>query len=163
MGFFPKLTRWVTFLFATVTCVSAHAVEHAGTVEDPFPIDDFPYAHAGTTIGAPSNIPNYTCASTTNEGGPERLYRLELQDPGRLLAWVEGDSSGAVDIDVHLVDVVPTPGGTASCAARGNRWAEADLLPGVYWISVDTYRGTGAELPGPYELLCRLHALRTTD
>lgn len=132
--------------------LSAYAAEGSGTFSDPVRIDGFPWAHASDTTGGGSVVDRYSCASTLDEGGPERVYRFELDEPGIVTAWVEGDVAGSVDIDVHLLSDDGVSGGTASCEARGNLWAEARFEAGSGWVVVDSYVSGGRPLPGPYVL-----------
>src|SRR5690606_12092851 len=97
-------------------------------------ITSFPYANDGTTVGAASDeVDSYACASSTNEAGPEVVYRVSLPEAGRLSASVtDGDG---VDVDVHLLDA---PGGNG-CLARGDSSLSYNLDPGDYFIVVDTW------------------------
>lgn len=126
----------------------------AGTLADPVIIDDFPYAVADDTTGRGQEIDVYACATTLDESGPEVVYRLDLPDNGRLVAWVEGDDYVSTDIDVHLLGSTAVSGGEATdCIARSNLAIEVDqLAAGTYWLVVDSYVDTGTPLPGPYEL-----------
>lgn len=130
----------------------AAAAEGAGTLEDPVRIDVFPYAHAADTTGRGATLDTYGCAPTLDEGGPEVVYRFELPAAATVTAWLEGDRSGVVDIDVHLLADPAAAGGSVPCLARGNLWAEADLPAGPGWVVVDTYVSGGRPLPGPYVL-----------
>jgi hypothetical protein len=139
----------------TVGGASTHAfaAPAAGTLADPYLIDAFPYAHAADTSGGAREIDAYACADWLDECGPERVYRLTLNEAGRLTAWVEGDGGG-VDIDVHLLASTAVSDSVADeCLDRGNTLVEVDgLSPGDYWIVVDSYCDDGQELPGPYAL-----------
>lgn len=130
------------------------AAPGAGTLADPVIIDDFPYAVADDTTGRGQEIDLYACATNLDESGPEVVYRLDLPNNGRLVAWVEGDDYVSTDIDVHLLGATTVSGGEAtSCIARSNLALEVDQLSaGTYWLVVDTYVDAGTPLPGPYEL-----------
>lgn len=126
--------------------------EPAGTLEDPLEVDAFPYAHAADTTGRQDRIDRYGCAEWLEEGGPEVIYRLATPETGRLFLHLEGDSQ-SVDVDVHLLEATGVEGGTATgCVARADRYLEADLEPGTYWVAVDSYTDEGVDLPGPYVL-----------
>jgi len=120
----------------------AHAAPGQGTLADPIVVDAFPYALASTTTGAPSSvIDSYDCSASTNESGPERVFKFSLPAAARVTAWVEGDS-GSVDIDVHLLDdLTLSSAQSTSCLARGNTIAEADMSAGEHFVVVDTYDG----------------------
>ncbi len=130
------------------------AAPGTGTLADPVIIDDFPYAVADDTTGRGQEIERYACASNLDEAGPEVVYRLELPDHGRLVAWVVGDNYVTTDIDLHLLGSTTVSGGEATnCIARSNLAIEEDqLAPGTYWLVVDSYVDAGTPLPGPYEL-----------
>jgi len=130
------------------------AAPGTGTLADPVIIDGFPYAVADDTTGRGQEIDLYACASNLDESGPEVVYRLELPDNGRLVAWVQGDNYVTTDIDVHLLGATDVSGGEAThCLARSNLAIEVDQLSaGTYWLVVDSYVDAGTPLPGPYEL-----------
>lgn len=133
---------------------TAGAAPGTGTIADPVIIDDFPYAVADDTTGRGQEIDRYACAATLDESGPEVVYRLEVPEPGRLVAWVEGDDYVNTDIDIHLLGATTVNGGEATdCIARSNLALEEDqLAPGTYWLVVDSYVDAGTPLSGPYEL-----------
>ncbi|MBI4701266.1 MAG: phosphodiester glycosidase family protein [Deltaproteobacteria bacterium] len=130
---------------------AAHAAPGAGTLDDPVVVDAFPYAVAGTTLGAPSDqIDSYSCAPGLDESGPERIFRFSLPAQARVTAWVEGDSD-KVDIDVHLLADAARDGKKAkSCAARDNVIAEAEMAAGEHYVVVDSYDGEAQA--GPFVL-----------
>ncbi|MBW2525877.1 MAG: phosphodiester glycosidase family protein [Deltaproteobacteria bacterium] len=121
---------------------AALAEPGAGTPDDPIVVDAFPYVVADTTAGAPSDaIDSYSCSSSTDESGPERIYEFELAAPAKVMAWVEGDGGG-VDIDVHLLDDATLSGAEASsCVGRGNVITEVEMAAGVHYAVVDTFNG----------------------
>ncbi len=85
------------------------------------------------------------CGSTTNEGGREVLYRLELTQPTNLRVVVV--SLGNADIDVHLLS---DPGSGQSCIARHDKFLTRQLAAGTYWLSLDTYQAPTGPLAGEY-------------
>lgn len=134
----------------------ASAKPGAGTLSDPVRVDAFPYAIKGDTSLSPSSeIDFYDCAPSTDESGPEVVYRFQLDAPARVTAWVEGDTA-TVDIDVQLLDALNVSGGVATgCKNRNNRIAEANMTAGVHYVVVDSFQG--AAQAGPYVL--RLDAI----
>lgn len=102
----------------------------------------------GDTTGGPSRLNAYGCAPDTDESGPERLYRLDLDEAGFLALSLSEMAEGA-DVDVHLLaDAQPD-----ACLDRGHwragRWVE----PGTYWIAADSWvNGDGQALPGAFTL-----------
>lgn len=124
--------------------------EGVGTFSDPVIVDAFPYAIKGTTTGKASNIDSYSC-STANESGPEVIYKVTTPAKGRLVAWLEGDSS-TVDIDVHLLSSNAVSNRVASnCVKRDNLNIEADNLnAGTYYVVADTFVSSGNVMDGNY-------------
>lgn len=126
-----------------------------GTLSEPIPVDTLPYALKLSTADAPSSsIDRYSCASSIDESGPERVFRFELPAAARVSAWVE--ESGSVDVDVHLLtDLNVTAGQATGCVSRGNRIAEAEMSAGTGYVVVDTF--DGAAQAGTFVL--RLYAI----
>ncbi len=133
-------------------CAAARAAPGPGTLEEPRRVDAFPYADAYDTELGQGRIDRYDCAPNTDESGPEVVYELVTDRPGRLVAWVEGDDYRDTDIDVHLLDRIDVAARVAQgCLARSNLAIEVDLPDaGTYFVVVDSYDGT--DLAGPYEL-----------
>ncbi|MCA9597425.1 MAG: phosphodiester glycosidase family protein [Myxococcales bacterium] len=129
--------------FAIASCLTLPAVAApgTGTESDPIVVDALPYALLSTTAGAPSSvIDGYDCAASTDESGPERIFRFSLLVPSRVTAWIE--ESGTVDVDVHLLDhFILNGGGASTCVSRGNTVAEAEMSAGVHYLVVDTFNG----------------------
>ncbi len=118
-----------------------------GSTTSPFLILGHPFVDVRDTSTATSQTLDLYdgCGSTTDESGPEVVYRLEVTSPMRIRAIVL--DRGDVDIDVHLLDGSAT---TAGCMARDDRLLEADLAPGTYHIVLDTYVASGTEHSGEY-------------
>jgi hypothetical protein len=140
-----------TLLFALLlTPASALGQSGAGTWDEPFLIDALPFAHQDDTTTGVEMVDVYGCADWLDESGPEVVYQLRVDRPGRLTAWVVGDVDGEVDIDVQILDSVDLVSGSAGGLDRGNRVAEAEVTTGTAWIAVDTFVDQGEPLPGPY-------------
>jgi MYXO-CTERM domain-containing protein len=138
--------RWaLACLPALLAPALALAAPAAATLDDPSFLPENPFAVAGSTVGAPSEIDGYDCAPGVDESGGERVFAIEVPAAGKLTAWVEGDD-GVVDVDVHLVVGASLDAGLLSgCVARGNTIAEADVPAGVALVVVDSFEGTAQE------------------
>jgi hypothetical protein len=111
-------------------------------------VDTFPFTHAGDTLGGPRRLDAYACAPDTREGGPERVYRVELPADGLLVASLS-DVPDGVDVDVHILDDLDA----AACRDRGHWNAAARLAAGTAWVVVDSWvDASGGERAGPYTL-----------
>lgn len=113
--------------------------------------EGFPYFDSGDTALGASNLDRYACAPDKNEGGPERVYRVILPEPGLIVARLDGLPSG-VDVDVHVLAGGDSPA-AASCLDRGH-WDSAAMAPaGAVWIVVDSWvNANGKALSGAYTL-----------
>lgn len=125
------------------------ALQGEGTGASPYLIDALPFSDLRTTKGWPERkLEGYSCASTTDESGPEVVYRLEVKQATNLRVVVfDGDD---VDLDLHLLDATGTASG---CLARDDKLITRALQPGTYHLVVDTYVKSGVELAGEYLLL----------
>ena len=113
-------------------------------------VDQLPFVAQGDTTLGLSQHDRYTCAPTTDESGPENVYRLEVPTAGVLVAMLDGVPAG-VDVDVHIVagDAAPD---SSRCLDRGH-WNSAAWVPaGVVWVVVDSWVDDGVPLAGPYGL-----------
>ncbi|HEY3352474.1 MAG TPA: hypothetical protein VGQ83_04445 [Polyangia bacterium] len=99
-------------------------------------VDTFPFGDDRDTTQEPAGtLDGYSCAPSTNESGPEVVYRVTVPADGFLSAAVI--EAAGVDVDVHILgDLDP-----AACLSRGNYHARADVTAGVYYVVVDTYAG----------------------
>jgi hypothetical protein len=118
-----------------------------GTLTNPIEISSFPYDVFDATPGAGSHeLDGYSCDPSTAESGPERVYRLQLDDPGTLTATITDDAG--VDVDLHLLS-----GPSASdCVVRDDVTISHGVQPGEWWLVVDSYWSGSAEYPGGYFL-----------
>lgn len=127
-------------------------VGHRGTgsASDPFVIDALPFTHhADTSMSANDSIDAYpSCDSGQDESGPELFYRLDVSEktPVRILVL----DRGSVDVDVHLLSGTPT---ASACIERDHRIIERTLEPGVHYLALDTFVGSGTERSGAYSLV----------
>jgi hypothetical protein len=124
-----------------------------GTVASPFEItgDVFTDLRDTAAIGT-SSWPSYPGCSAANEGGPEVLYRLVLDRPATIHAWVL--DRGTTDVDVHLLDARGTPDG---CLMRNDVEVALAAGPGTYYLSVDSFvDGAGVARVGEYLLVVLL-------
>lgn len=112
-----------------------------GTPEDPLVIDALPYTHLADTREAPSDaFDAYPgCNAPQNEGGPEYVYRLDLDRPTTVRAMVF--DRGTVDIDIHLLGG-PDP---ARCLDRDHNGFEASLEAGTWYFALDTFMGADGQ------------------
>ncbi|MCC6621112.1 MAG: phosphodiester glycosidase family protein [Deltaproteobacteria bacterium] len=132
--------------------VEVIAPEPLGTFDDPHVVARWPWVVAHSTSDAVSDhLDRYGCAPAIGEAGPERVYRFELDVPGRVV--VELDEADGVDVDLHLLAAAPSSDATeADCLARANTRLEQDLAAGVYWLVVDSYSSAAGEHGGDYRV-----------
>jgi hypothetical protein len=111
-------------------------------------VDSLPFVHTASTTGGEAELDGYACSSSTNESGPERLYRVQLSEEALLVASLDGLPEG-VDVDVHLLEEVDPE----TCLDRGH-WDAAALLPaGTWWVVVDSWVDEGGVVyDGEYTL-----------
>jgi hypothetical protein len=115
-------------------------------------VDRFPFVDSRDTRGGGMRLDAYSCAPEKREGGPERVYRVELPADGLLVASLS-DLGPGVDVDVHILDDLEA----AACRDRGHWDAAALLGAGTAWVVVDTWLPAGANAAsastaGPYTL-----------
>ncbi len=107
----------------------------------------FPFSHEGNTATLPQGtFHTYSCKPSADESGPEQVYRVEVTTAGFLSAAVTDDAT--VDVDVHVLSALDE----ASCVARGDKHARADVTPGTWFVVVDTYVSGGKALAGSYQV-----------
>jgi hypothetical protein len=93
-----------------------------------------------------STFNSYSCAPTTDESGPEIVYRVTLPADGFLSAAIY-DGAG-VDIDAQILSDFDA----TTCLDRGDRHARADASAGYAWIIADTYVKSGVPQVGPFTI-----------
>ncbi len=105
-----------------------------GSARDPFVVRRLPLTEMRSTEGSGhGDLDVYDC-SEHDESGPEHVYRLHLDRPRRVRAWVF--SEGDVDVDIHLLR------GRAAedaCVARDDAEVVQDLDPGTWFVVVDSF------------------------
>jgi len=111
-------------------------------------VETFPFVDTRDTTFGTRTFDRYSCAPTTNESGPELIYRVELPDDGLFVASLD-DLPAGVDVDVHiLADLSPD-----TCLARGHWTAAAYLGAGTYYVVVDSWvSATGTVASGEFSL-----------
>lgn len=125
-----------------------------GEAADPCPddmicVDAFPFEETNTTTrAARDDFDSYGCAPSTNESGPEVVYRVDLADDGFLAVDLPDMEDGA-DVDVHILGSLDPD----DCFDRGH-WRSGAWLPaGRYYVVADTWvSSSGSELDGEYTL-----------
>ncbi len=111
-------------------------------------VDAFPYSDDNTTTGATSTLDGYSCAPSTDEGGPEVVYQVTLSEAGYLATELWGLGAG-VDVDVHVLEALDAD----DCIDRGHWAAGALLMPGTYYVVVDSWvDSAGVSQEGAYSL-----------
>ncbi|MCP4920939.1 MAG: hypothetical protein GY913_28930 [Proteobacteria bacterium] len=109
---------------------------------------DLPATVSSTTNGGSRDFDSYSCASSTDESGPEEIFRVKLDERGFLAADFREMGSGA-DIDLHILSDLSED----ACINRGHQAAGATLEPGYYYVVADTWVSSGgAEQKGSYTM-----------
>lgn len=111
-------------------------------------VEALPYTHSADTRHVHTrDFDAYACAPTTDESGPEVVYRVVLEEAGYLGVLIDDDTEG-VDIDAHLLGSLDPE----DCLDRGDRAASDHLEAGTWYMVADTYVSAGEEQSGPYTL-----------
>ena len=120
-----------------------------GTHCNPHRIGQLPFAASGdTSASSERHIDQYSCSSS-NEGGAEVWYAVDVPEDGRLVASIDEISGDGVDVDVHILTDITAD----SCLARGNETAQAQVKAGFAFVVIDTWVGSsGTEYDGAFEL-----------
>ena len=126
----------------------------AGTWSDPISPSYLPLVdESDTSLSSTDSWNYYDCAPSTNESGPEIIYKFTATHPGEFRARLE-DPSG-VDIDIHLLQNPTESGGVVSgCLGRAHEYLEVSgLSAGEYYVVADTWvNSSGTPLDGSYRL-----------
>jgi lysophospholipase L1-like esterase len=131
----------------------ASVLAGAGTISDPFVVTGNPFTDLRDSSKATSKqLAKYSgCSSTADESGPETVYKLQVTKAQRLRAMVF--DRGDVDVDIHLLGATASEAG---CMARDDTIVQADLAPGTYHLSLDTFVSSGVAHGGEYLLVVLL-------
>ncbi|HUU01672.1 MAG TPA: hypothetical protein VM425_09545 [Myxococcota bacterium] len=86
--------------------------------------------------------------NTVDESGPEYIYVFTLAGSSRVTAEILSPEPGGVDIDVQLLAALDP----LELIARSDRGVYAELDPGSYFLSLDSYAGGGTPATGRYVL-----------
>jgi hypothetical protein len=107
-----------------------------GLLWDPWIVDRLPFTHrSDTTWSESSELDLYRgCDSDSDESGPERVYRLDLDEETAIRALVL--DRGEVDIDLHILGPA---GSEDDCWERGHNLVETTLPAGSWLISMDSW------------------------
>ncbi len=122
-------------------------------------VDSLPFEHSGDTSTSSSRLfDSYSCSPSTDESGPEVLYRVSIDAVGALGVAID-DSGAGIDIDAHIL----SERDAETCLDRGNDDAHAPVEPGYVWVVADTYVSGGVEQVGHYTLSMGLSSLTQGD
>lgn|GEM_PF-658618 len=124
------------------------AVYADGTADHPVQVGSFPFVDERDTTLSSSDLFDAClgAAPSTQEQGPEVVYRVEVTTPGTLTAAVQDD--GGVDVDVHVYRAL----NELDCVARNDKTVSLAVGCGTIYVVVDTYTAAGGDQPGPYAL-----------
>jgi hypothetical protein len=90
--------------------------------------------YSGDTTQSKNNVSSYSCVPWWDESGNEKVYRLELSSTQPVTVTL---LNASVDLDLFLLRYVSP----ASCVAAGDNYLKYDTMAGVYFLSVDGYKG----------------------
>ncbi len=122
-------------------------------------VDSLPFEHQGDTSTSDSrDLDFYSCSPSTDESGPELVYRVNIEAVGAFGVALD-DSTAGVDVDAHVLPDLDAD----ACLDRGNSDAHAPVEPGFLWVVADTYVNGGEEQAGPYTLRMGLAPLPEGD
>ena len=127
----------------------------------PIPVSGFPWVGTGDTRDAEdASIDAYACAPSTDEGGGEVWYAVEVPSAGRLTAGIDEVSGDGIDVDVHLLSE-PDPD---ACLARDHATASAEVEAGTTYLVIDTWvSSSGVPQAGPYTLTVDFDPMTESD
>jgi hypothetical protein len=140
---------WSAVTMRTAADATATLRTASGSTADPLVVDTLPFVDVRDTRRDGARvIDTYSACSTANEGGPEVVYRLEVTRPMTVRATVV--SLGTADLDVHLLRGAVSG---AACVTRNDKTVTSALMPGTYFVVVDTYVSAGTERSGEYAVV----------
>ncbi len=111
-------------------------------------IDTLPATVSGTTVDGAAGFDGYACAPSTDESGPELVYRVAVPAAGVLTVALDaGLEAGPTDVDVHILSADDP----SACLARNDQRAAAHVDAGEAWVVLDSYvRADGTDGEGPF-------------
>ena len=123
------------------------ALPGTGSADDPFVIEELPFAHDANTAESPySALDVYTgCEADQDESGPELVYRFTTDVPRKIRAMVI--DQGEVDVDLHLLEGSVTE---EACLMRAHQIIETTVPAGTYYFALDTFVANSGPKPGAY-------------
>jgi hypothetical protein len=127
-----------------------------GTVDEPVPLGGsapltlpFGFNDVRDTTSAASDVLDAYPPNDLDMSGPEVIYTFSVDEPARVMAYIEAPEPAGTDIDLNLLaEMEPLV-----LIARDDKIVYEIVEPGTYWIVADTYvDGAGDELAGSYVL-----------
>lgn len=121
------------------------------------PILGSPFVDDGTTVGKGNDIALGSCNSSGDDTAEDAWYRLDLNTPASLTAWITcASANGLVGFDTRLgvfdsnLLLLSCNDDSPLCAQPDyqSRIEDLQLDPGTYYVVVDGYNGNS----GPYRL-----------
>jgi hypothetical protein len=111
-------------------------------------------------VGGTDRFDRYNCSSS-NESGPERIYRVLLPGAGTVSVTLDTSVGGSgTDVDVHILSSLSA----SACLARGDVTATASLAADEVYVVFDTYRrSNGTEGAGRFSGLITYTPLPDTE
>jgi len=95
------------------------------------------YADARSTAASSSSAVDTYPPSTADESGKEYFYSFGIKQKARFSAEVSKPEPSGVDIDVHLLSSLKP----LTLIKRDDAVVHATLTPGVYYLSLDSFKG----------------------
>ncbi|MBN2722652.1 MAG: hypothetical protein JXR95_01120 [Deltaproteobacteria bacterium] len=116
-----------------------------GYISDPIEITSFPYSDSkDTSSGGFRYFNYYSCNTDLAEYGREFVYEFDVCQSGIFSAQVN-DAAG-LDPDIHLLSELSE----AACIDRAHTDLSTSIVPGKYYVVIDTYVDNAVELEGVY-------------
>ena len=123
-----------------------------GTINNPIIIpvtgDRVIYEDQRNTRNSLSDVIDSYPPNELDESGPEFIYTFTITQNMKFHAYINTPEPEEVDIDLHLLSSIEP----VTLLKRDNAQIMSDLLPGTYYISMDTYVKDGQVKSGSYHL-----------
>lgn len=123
-----------------------------GTIAAPFLIQTQPlpttYHDLRTTCGAASDALDSYPPASQDESGPEIVYAFHVDVSVDFSASIAYPEPAGTDIDLHLLTSIQP----MNLVERAHYSLAARLIPGTYFLVMDTYVDAGGERCGFYDL-----------